>query len=80
MVSASIKKTGFLHDPSGFYSWAPMSKDIFLPVKRVKFDDIEVNIPNNPNHLLEREYGDWHYIPKPDERTEHFVIELKFRV
>ena len=74
------KKTGFLHDPSGFYSWTPMSQDIFLPVKRVKFDNIEVNIPNNPNHLLEREYGDWHYIPKPDERTEHFVIELKFRV
>jgi len=69
--------TGFLHEPSGIYTWKPVPKSVYLPVKRVKFDDIEANIPNNPYPLLERDYGDWHYIPKPEERWEHFIIKIK---
>ena len=70
-------ETGFLHEPSGIYTWRPIPQNVFLPVKRVKFDDIEANIPNNPYLLLERDYGDWHYIPKPEERWEHFIIKIK---
>lgn len=71
------KETGFLHEPSGIYDWVPIPKDVFFPVRRVKFDDIEANIPNNHDYLLERDYGDWHYIPKPEERWEHFVVDIK---
>ena len=71
------KETNYLHEPSGIYSWTPIPKDVYLPVKRVKFDDIEVNIPNNPYFLLERDYGDWHYIPSKEERWEHFIVEIK---
>ena len=73
----NTKDTGFFHEPSGIYTWKPIPKDIFLPVQRVRFDDIEVNIPHNPYPLLERDYGDWHYIPKPEERWEHFVLRIK---
>lgn len=72
------KKTGYMHDPSNNYTWNPIPEDVFLPVKRVKFDDIEVNIPNNSEYLLIRDYGDWHYIPKPEERWEHFCVSIKF--
>lgn len=71
------KDTGYVHEPSGIYTWKPLSKDIYYPPKRVKFDDIEVNIPNNSDFLLEREYGDWHYIPRPEERWEHFTVKIK---
>ena len=71
------KETNYLHEPSGIYTWKPVPKEVYLPVKRVKFDDIEVNIPNKPDYLLERDYGNWHYIPKPEERWEHFVIKVK---
>ena len=71
------KETNYLHEPSGIYTWKPVPKEVYLPVKRVKFDDIEVNVPNNPYFLLERDYGDWHYIPKPNERWAHFVVKVK---
>ena len=76
-ICHNIEETGFLHEPSGIYTWKPIPKSVYLPVKRIKFDDIEANIPNNPYPLLERDYGDWHYIPKPEERWEHFLVEIK---
>ena len=76
-IVQSSEETEYLHEPSGIYTWEPVPKDVYYPVKRVKFDDIEVNIPNNPYYLLERDYGDWHYIPKPEERWEHFVVKVK---
>lgn len=71
------KKTGFMHDPSGAYSWNPIPNNLFFPLKRVKFDDIEINIPNDSDYILKRDFGNWHYIPKPEERWEHFIYKLK---
>lgn len=71
------KKTGFMHDPSGAYSWNPIPNNLFFPLKRVKFDDIEINIPNDSDYILKRDFSNWHYIPKPEERWEHFIYKLK---
>lgn len=76
-ICHNIKETGFLHEPAGIYTWEPIPKSVFLPAKRIKFDDIEASIPNDPYTLLERDYGDWHYIPKPEERWEHFLVDIK---
>lgn len=73
----NTKETGYMHEPSGIYSWKPIPKDVYLPVRRVRFDDIDVNIPNKAEILLKRDYGDWHYIPKPEERWEHFVVRIR---
>ena len=51
---------------------------MYLPVKQIAFDDITAYIPNNPEYLLEYDYGDWHYIPKPEERWAHFLVSIKF--
>lgn len=76
-ICRNTHETGYLHEPSGIYTWVPISKDVFLPPQRVKFDDIEANIPHNPVFLLERDYGDWHYIPRPEERWEHFLVDIQ---
>lgn len=73
---------------SGFYmipsegpkssNFIPMPKDLFLPVKRMPFDDIEVSVPNQPETYCEIEYGDWRRIPPENERWQHFINEIKF--
>lgn len=72
------RSTGYMHDPSNYYAWKPIPNEVFLPVKRAKFDDIEVYLPNKAEYMLERDYGNWHYIPKPEERWEHFCVSIKF--
>lgn len=43
------------------------SKD-FLPPKKAKFEDIEVNIPNDYDKILKRLYGDYMQLPPEDKR------------
>ena len=74
------KETGFVYDPSGAYSWNPIPINKVLPVRKVSFDDIEANIPNDPIYFLERDFGNWEYIPKPEERWEHFIMDIKFKL
>lgn len=45
-------------------------KDIF-PLKKMKFEDIEVNIPNNFEHYLSQKYGDYMTPPPENERINH---------
>ena len=74
----NVDETGYVHRPSDFYTWKPIPLNVYLPVKKAKFDDIQAYIPNNPTFLLEYDFGDWHYIPKPEERWQHFLVSLKF--
>jgi len=74
----NTEDTGYVHRPSDIYKWEPIPRDVYLPVKRTKFDDITAYIPNNPEFLLEYDYGDWHYIPKSEEIWNHFLLSIKF--
>lgn len=74
----NTEETGFVHRPSDIYKWEPIPIDIYLPVKRTKFDDITAFIPNNSEFLLEYDYGDWHYIPQTEEIWNHFLLSIKF--
>ena len=74
-------ESGFFMVPSGgpnYKYFMPMDWSIFLPTKRMPFDDIEVNVPNLPEVHCEIEYGDWHRIPPENERWQHFINEIKF--
>ena len=76
-------ESGYYMIPSGgsrFKYFMPMKRDIFLPTKRMKFDDIVVNVPNNPEMHCEMEYGNWQRIPPENERWKHFIREIKFDV
>lgn len=75
------KETGYWSVPSGeggkWKYFQPFSKDLFVPVKRMSFDDIEVNVPNEPIKHCEIEYGDWQQIPPENERWQHFIKEIR---
>lgn len=74
-------ESGFFMSPSGgpqYKYFVPMEKDLYIPTKRMVFDDIEVNVPNQPEKLCEIEYGDWKRIPPECERWKHYINEIKF--
>lgn len=74
------KTTGYVSVPSAGpkLKWfTPTPMDFFFPTQRVKFDDIEVNIPNQTIKHLENEYGDWQRVPKENERWQHFIKEIQ---
>ena len=74
----NVEDTGFVHRPSDFYRWEPIPQDVFFPVKKVPFDDINAYIPNKAIDILEYDFGDWHIVPKPEDRWEHFLVSIKF--
>lgn len=49
---------------------------MMFPVKRIKFEDVQLPVPNTPDHYLTKLYGDYMRIPKPEEREAHVVYEL----
>ena len=76
-------ESDFFMTPSGgskYRYFMPIDKNIFLPVKRMQFDDIFVNIPNQPERHCEIEYGNWQRIPPEKERWQHFIYEIKFSI
>ena len=56
----------------------PIDQNIYFPAKKMKFDDIEVYVPNNPELHCELEYGDWTWIPPVEKRWQHFLKEIRF--
>lgn len=67
--------------PSGSYrkySFMPQDRDIYLPIRKVKFDDIEVYIPNQVERHLEIYFGNWQQVPPPEKRWRHFVKEIRY--
>lgn len=53
-------------------------KTDFYPPKKVKFEDIEVNIPNNYDDILKIVYGDYMKIPPEEERINHILYNIDF--
>lgn len=58
--------------------FTPIAEEVFFPAKRLKFDDIEVYVPNQPEYHCEMEYGDWHQIPPQESRWQHFIVKIEF--
>lgn len=49
-----------------------------LPLKRVKFESIEANVPNNINEVLTNIYGDYMQLPPIEKRINHSPAILDF--
>lgn len=64
----------------GDYQVAIMSENEWLlPVKKIKFEDIQINVPNNIEKYLERIYGKTYMeLPPIENREQHFCIEIDF--
>lgn len=50
----------------------------WVPVKRAKFEDIEVNIPNNYDKILKRDYNDYMKLPPEESRFNSPPEEIDF--
>ena len=53
------------------------TEDLF-PLKKLKFEDIEINFPNNLEKSLTYIYGDYMQLPPEEKRKNHFPYILKF--
>lgn len=56
----------------------PVAPSIYFPAKKLRFDDIEVYVPNQAERHCEMEYGDWKRIPPVEERWQHFLTKIVF--
>ena len=53
------------------------TQDLF-PLKKLKFEDVEINFPNNIEKSLTYIYGDYMKLPPEDKRKNHYPNTLKF--
>ena len=49
-----------------------------LPLRKMKFEDVEMNFPNNLEETLVSLYGDYMQIPPESERRNHRPDILEF--
>ena len=59
-------------------SHAYISKDELYPLKKMPFEDIMVNMPNNYDAYLRRLFGDYMQVPPPEKRVNHCPYILDF--
>ena len=54
------------------------NREYFGKGKKIQFEDIQVNAPENSHKILEQIYGDYMQLPPEDKRYNHFTEELDF--
>lgn len=54
------------------------NKKGFKPIKKVQFEDILVNVPNNYDEILTSIYGDYMELPPEGERYNHITRDIDF--
>ena len=50
----------------------------FKPIKKVKFEDICANVPNNQDATLGQVFGDYMQLPPEEERVGHVLHDVDF--
>lgn len=74
------KDTGWVNIPTDGglkKSLIPLPMKTYFPAQKVKFDDIEILIPNDAEEYLVHNYGDWTWIPPVEQRWQHFIEKLE---
>lgn len=57
--------------------WSITREEMF-PLKRSKFESIEINLPNAIDAILTRGYGDYMQLPPEEDRKNHYPSVLDF--
>ena len=52
-------------------------RDIIFPFKTHSFERVEFSVPNNPDYILKKIYGDFMKLPKIQDQLQHKIIDLK---
>lgn len=55
-----------------------MSKNDIYPLKKMKFDDFYINVPNNVDGHLKRIFGDYMKLPPVEKRVNHRPYLIEF--
>ncbi|MDO5823944.1 phosphorylcholine transferase LicD [Methanobrevibacter sp.] len=53
-------------------------RDDFKSITKIKFEDIEVNVPVNYDHILKSLYGDYMQLPPKEDRYNHITETIDF--
>lgn len=61
-----------------YFSGMTLYKKELYPIKQIKFEKIYVNIPNDADSYLKRDYGNYMEIPPKEKRISHYPVILKF--
>lgn len=67
---------GYLCDTDAFSS--TFTAEELFPLRKEKFEDMEINFPNCLEKSLTDLYGDYMQLPPADKRKNHFPYELQF--
>ncbi len=81
--NASCKYNGEDTGVYAYFSGSVRYKNYFtredlFPLRKEKFEDIEINLPNNIEKSLSSLYGDFMKLPPEEKRRNHFPFILKF--
>ena len=71
-------KNDFVFDIGAICFNKPFPKEIFKPAKKVKFESIEINVPNDVDTFLKITFGDYMKLPPEEERHYHFCENIEF--
>lgn len=55
-----------------------LKREVFLPLKRMKFENFDAPVMNNPDAYLTSIYGDYMKLPPKEKRINHCVVEISF--
>lgn len=75
-----LKGTGLVNIPTDGglkRSLVPLQLSSYFPARMVKFDDIEISVPNDAEDYLVHNYGNWTIIPPKNKRWQHFIEKLE---
>lgn len=70
------RRTAFLPDTSPYWNVFDMTK--LYPLRKLQFEHLELNFPNNVEELLTNQYGDYMQMPPADKRKTHYPYRLEF--
>lgn len=68
----------FVFDMGAICYNKPFPKEIFKPAKKIKFESIEINVPNDVDQFLTITFGDYMKLPPEEERHYHFCDYIDF--
>lgn len=71
------KRIDFLCDTTAYMNIHEV-KGIY-PLRKIPFEDLELNFPNNIEENLTLEYGDFMQLPPVEKRRNHFPYQLEFK-
>lgn len=72
----NTRRMAFLPDTSPY--WNVVDKTKLYPLRKLPFEDLELNFANNMEELLTNQYGNYMELPPVEKRKTHYPYRLSF--